>query len=263
MAVLNAMLANADQGPGQRAGADFAVDWTWMPGLVREIVEGRDSTLWALGTVAIEGDRQLFRATPFGWTLVAGAFGCALAVGADGKPWLANAKGVIRFFDGTSWVVHPGRARSIAVSADGTLWIVEVTEKAGDGPLKRWVDGAFFDSGFAASRLKTDAIGVVLAVAADGTGMRLARRTWRRIARNVSDLAVDRAGAIWAASRGAGRIWRLDARSAVWRRAQASNAVRLLGRRDGSLLAVQADGAMFTGRARDHQPGILNSARQA
>jgi kumamolisin len=260
-ALLDAMLCDADQGPGPRAATEVALDWTWLPGLAREVAEGRDGTLWALGTVETAGQRQLFRATPFGWTAVPGAFGCALAVGRDGNPWLTNAEGVIRFFDGSGWRVHPGRATAIAVAADGALWIVARTEDD-KGAVQRWTGSEFADSGIVARRLKIDAADVLLAVGADGAGLRLAGTAWRRIGDNIADLAVDEARTVWAASRGAGRIWRLDAPNAVWHGAQASVAVRLLGRRDGSLLAVRADGAMFTGRVSGDR-GATSAARVA
>jgi hypothetical protein len=259
-ALLDAMLRDADRGPGPYAAAEVALDWTWLPGLAREVVEGRDGTLWVLGAVATAGQRQLFRATPFGWAAVPGAFGCALAVGRDGNPWLADGEGVIRFFDGSGWRVHPGRAAAIAVAADGALWMVAHTDGDDDGAVQRWTGSEFADSGIVARRIKTDAAGALLAVRADGVGLRLAGEAWRRVAGNVTDLAVDEAGTVWAASRGGGRIWRLDAPHAVWNAAQASVAVRLLGRKDGSLLAVQADGTMFTGRVRGDR-GATGAAR--
>jgi kumamolisin len=261
-ALLDAMLRDADQGPGPRADSEVALDWTPVPGLVREVAEGRDGTLWALGTAEIAGQRQLLRATAFGWTAVPGVFGCALAVGGDGAPWVADAEGVIRFFDGSGWRVHSGRAAGILVAADGAPWIVARTEDGRDGAVQRWTSGAFADSGITARRIKTDAAGVLLAVRADGGGLRLAGTSWRCIAHDVEDLAVDEAGTVWAVSRGGGRIWRLDAPHAVWHAAQASVAMRLLGRKDGSLLAVQASGAMFSGRV-GGKPGTTNAARVA
>src|SRR5260370_312565 len=74
-ALLDAILRDADQGPGPHAAAEVALDWTWLPGLAREVAEGRDGTLWALGTVETPSQRQLFRATPCGWTAVSEAFG--------------------------------------------------------------------------------------------------------------------------------------------------------------------------------------------
>jgi kumamolisin len=261
-ALLDAILRDADRGPGPRTSAEVGLDWAWLPGLAREVVEGIDGSLWALGIVETAGQRQLFRATPFGWAAVPGAFGCTLAVGRNGKPWLASTDGTIHFFDGYGWRTHPGRAAAIAVAADGMPWIVAHTKEHGNGAVQHWTGSAFADSGIVAQRIKTDATGVLLAVTADGAGLRLAGTAWRRIAGNVADLAVDATGTVWAASRGAGRIWRLDAPHAVWHAAPASVAVRLCGLRDGGLLAVQADGTMFTGYARS-QPGAASAARRA
>jgi kumamolisin len=262
-ALLAALLADSEPAPGAGSTVDFRIDWAWTPGLVREIVEGRDGSLWALGTVKAAGQWPLFRATPLGWAPLPGAFGCALAVGLDGKPWVASDKGVIRFFDGTSWHVHPGHASSLAMAADGALWIVDYDTKDGNGAVKRWVDGAFVDSGIVASRIKVDSVGVPLAIRADGSGLRLSRTSWRHVADNVTELAIDRDGVTWAVTRGAGRLWRLDARNATWHVARASAATRLFGRRDGSLLAIQPGGAIFTGRAHPLQPGATRMARSA
>ncbi len=260
-ALLSAILRDADRGPGPLASAEVGLDWAWLPGLARDVAEGIDGSLWALGIVETTGQRQLFRATPFGWAAIPGAFGATLAVGRDGKPWLASADGTIRFFDGYGWRVHPGRAAAIAMTPDGVLWIVAHTRGHGNGAVQHWTGSAFADSGIVAHRIKTDAAGVLLAVTAEGAGLRLAGTAWRRIAGNIADLAVDEGGAVWAASRGSGRIWRLDAPHAVWQAAPASVAVRLRGLRDGGLLAVQADGTMFTGYV--SQPGAPRAARRA
>jgi kumamolisin len=262
-ALLAALLADREPAPGAGSTVDFRIDWTLKPGLVREIVEGRDGSLWALGTVPAAGQWPLFRATPFGWTPVVGAFGCALAVGLDGKPWVASSTGVIRFFDGTSWHVHPGRASSLAMAADGALWIVDYDKKDGNGAVKRWTDGAFVDSGIVASRIKVDSIGVPLAIGADGSGFRRSHTTWRHVADNVTELAVDPAGVTWAVTRGAGRIWRLDAPNATWHAARASAATRLFGQRDGHLLAIQPGGALYSGRAHPLSSGAPSVARSA
>jgi|FEC22Drversion2_1045045.scaffolds.fasta_scaffold02122_2 kumamolisin len=262
-ALLAALLADREPAPGAGSAAEVRIDWTPKPGLVREIVEGRDGSLWALGTVPAGGQWPLFRATPFGWSHVAGAYGCALAVGLDGNAWVASDTGVVRFFDGRTWHVHPGRAASLAVAADGALWIVDHDKDGGNGVVRRWTDGAFADSGIVASRIKVDSIGVPLAIAADGSGFRLSHMTWRHIAENITELAIDRTGVTWAVTRGAGRIWRLDAANATWHAARASAATRLFGQRNGGLLAIQPGGALYSGHAHPLPSGATHVARSA
>lgn len=262
-ALLGALLADREPAPGPGSHEDFLIDWAWQPGLAREVVEGSDGSLWALGTVPAGGQWPLFRATPFGWAPVLGAFGCALAVGRDGKPWVASDKGVIRHFDGVHWHVHPGRASSLAMAADGTLWIVDFDKTDGNGVVKHWSNGAFVDSGVMASRIKVDSAGVLLAIRADGSGLRLSKTTWRHIANNVTELAVDSAGVTWAVTRGAGRLWRLDAPNATWHAARGSAATRLFGQRDGRLLVIQPGGALYTGRAHPFPHRATRMARTA
>jgi len=262
-ALLAALLADREPAPGAASTVEVRIDWTSKPVLVREIVEGRDGTLWALGTVPVAGQWPLFHATPFGWSHVTGAYGCALAVGLDGKPWVASDTGVIRFFDGRVWHVHAGRASSLAMAADGALWIVDHDKKDGNGAVKRWTDGAFVDSGIVASRIKVDSIGVPLAIGADGSGFRRSHATWRHVADNVTELALDHAGVTWAVTRGAGRIWRLDAPNATWHAARTSAATRLFGQRDGGLLAIQPGGALYSGRAHPLPSGAMSLARSA
>lgn len=262
-ALLAALLADREPAPGAAGTVQVRIDWTWKPGLVREIVEGRDGSLWAFGTVPAGGQWPLFRSTPFGWSHVPGAHGCALAIGLDGHPWVASDTGVIRFFDGRTWHVHPGRASSLAVAADGALWIVDHDKMNGNGAVKRWTNGAFVDSGIVASRIKVDSIGVPLAIAADGSGLRLSGTTWRHVAENVTELAIDRAGVTWAATRGAGRIWRLDAPNATWHAAQASAATRLFAQRDGGLLAIQPGGALYSGHTHPLSSSATHVARSA
>jgi hypothetical protein len=74
---------------------------------------------------------------------------------------LADGEGVIRFFDGSGWRVHPGRAAAIAVAADGALWMVAHTEGGEDGAVQRWTGSEFADSGIVARRIKTDAAGTL------------------------------------------------------------------------------------------------------
>jgi kumamolisin len=238
----------SDDGPGPRAAASVAIGWIPLPGLAHDVGAGPDGTLWALGTAASAGIRPLFRSSPLGWLPVPGAYGNALAVAPDGTPWLADAGGVIRAWDGTAWREHPGRATSLAITRDGTLWIVAPADDGQDGAVRRWNGSTFAPTGASARHVRAGPAGPPLLLTGHGEALRSRGTDWSLVARNAADIAADVGGRIWAVSRTGGRIWCLDALDASWREVPGAIARRLVPLRDGGLLAIQRGGRLFIGR---------------
>ena len=245
----------SDEGPGPRAAASVAIGWIPLPGLAHDVGAAPDGTLWALGIAASAGMRPLFRSSPLGWLPVPGAYGNALAVAPDGTPWLADAGGVIRAWDGTAWREHPGRATSLAITRDGTLWIVAPADDGQDGAVRRWNGSTFTPTGARARHVRAGPAGPPLLLTGHGEALRSRGTDWSRVARNAADIAADVGGRIWAVSRTGGRIWCLDALDASWREVPGAIARRLVPLRDGGLLAIQRGGRLFIGReaARDER----------
>ena len=256
--VLRGLVYFADAGPGPRATGNLAFDWQPLPGFAHDIAAGPDGTLWALGLAAAGVTRPLYRSSPAGWLAVPGAAGSALAVARDGTPWLADAAGGIRAWNGTHWQEHPGRARSLAFAADGTLWIVARADDAQDGDtpdgaVQRWTGSAFVPAGATARHVRATRSGPPLLVTGTGDALRLHGTDWIRVAQNATDIAADADGRIWAVSRTGGRIWRRDELDATWLGVADAVAERLVPLHAngplGGLLAIQRGGRLFIGRA--------------
>jgi hypothetical protein len=245
--LLRALAYGADPGPGPTGAEAAEIAWRPLPGLAHDVAGGPDGTLWALGVGEAAGMRPLFRSSPAGWLHVPGAFGRALAMGRDGTLWLADAEGAIRSWDGNVWRDRPGRAASLAVAADGTLWTVAPAPAGQDGAVQHWGSGEPEAAGIAAHRVRPGQDGEMLLLNAAGEALRPHGVGWRVVARNVTDIACDAAGDIWAVSRTGGRIWRFDALDAAWCGVPDAIARNLVALPGLGLLAIQPNGAMFLG----------------
>ncbi len=98
-----------------------------------DIAAGGDGSMWLLGTLNFNGDRELYRLAGSTWQGVDGT-GVRLAVDAVGRPWLVKANGTIHYRDGETWVPMPGTAVDIGAGHDGTVWIAET-----NGNIAYWL----------------------------------------------------------------------------------------------------------------------------
>ena len=196
------------------------------PGYVSNLVPSADGNVWAVSLgggvslLAQDPPRVLRRYTPADKTL-GDADIAALALDADGDPWIATASGVERLdeeqgtFVSIAGIPHE-HIHALAFADDGQLWLHRV------GALERYrIDGVT-----ALRSLRFD-------TATDG---------WPPM--KASALAVADDGCVWVtSSRG---LWRVDPRSRLVRRFDASDGLPSSEFRIGAL-AQSSDGTLFAG----------------
>ncbi|HVT33866.1 MAG TPA: two-component regulator propeller domain-containing protein [Rhodanobacteraceae bacterium] len=196
-----------------------------QPGYVSSLVRARDGNVWAVSLgggvslVAPDPPRVLHRYTPSDKTL-GDADIAALALDAEGDPWIATASGVERLdrtqdgFVPIAGIPHEP-IHALAFAADGELWLHRV------GVLERYrVDG------LAALRSLRFESG-------DG---------WP--AMTASALAVASDGSVWVTSpRG---LWRVDPKTRAIRHFDASDGLPSPEFRAGAL-ASDSDGTLYAG----------------
>ncbi len=198
------------------------------PGFVTSLVRAKDGNVWAVslgGGVSLlappgpAAPRVLRRFTPTEKTL-GDADIAALALDAQGRPWIATASGIERLgekqtaFEPIAGIPHE-RIHALAFDADGELWLHRV------GALERYrIDGM-------------TALRSLRFEAADG---------WPAMV--ASALAVATDGSIWVtSSRG---LWRVDPKTRAIRHFDASDGLPSAEFRVGAL-ARGADGTLYAG----------------
>jgi signal transduction histidine kinase/ligand-binding sensor domain-containing protein/ActR/RegA family two-component response regulator len=200
-----------------------------QPGYVNSLVRARDGNVWAVSlgggvslvaaTDSTRAPRVLHRYTPSDKTL-GDADIAALALDADGDPWIATASGVERLdraqdaFVPVAGIPHEA-IHALAFASDGELWLHRV------GTLERYrVDG----------------------VAALRSLRFESRDGWP--AMTASALAVASDGSVWVTSpRG---LWRVDPKTRAIRRFDASDGLPSPEFRTGAL-ARDSDGTLYAG----------------
>lgn len=109
--------------------------WNIQPGLAQDISVGADQSVWVIGTSSgTAGDSAIFKWNGSNWDQASGN-GRALRIAVDpnGVAYVVNSGGFIYSHaankdDPGGWTLVPGRAKDIAVGADGSVWIVTTTQ---------------------------------------------------------------------------------------------------------------------------------------
>lgn len=169
--------------------AAFGQSWQAMPGKVTEIAAGgTDSTMavWGLGP---GGQAYKWDESSFSWQTYGGKAD-EIAVTADGTPWVVNDEQVYRL-RGQNWQNMPGKARRIAAGG-GEVWCL-----GEDRSAYRWNPDAFEWEGFGGTADE-------IAVTRDGTPWvvndkqiyRLRGRTWQNMPGKAEAIGAG-GGAVW------------------------------------------------------------------
>ena len=114
-----------------------------------------------------------------------------VSVGPDGSPWVVDSKGSISHLVGDAWQAIPGRAKDIAVSGDGSVWVIggDPNVLGNDDVYKR--EGSSwrrFDG--AALNISVGESGMPWVVTSEGATYRLVRGVFVDVKRQASDVAI-------------------------------------------------------------------------
>ncbi len=138
--------------------------WQKLPGGAADIAAGPDGSVWIIGKTS--GSVYKWSDSTYGWVRYEGE-GSRIAVGGAGV-WVVTERGAVyRRREDERWKLMPGKARDVAVSPEGDVWVVGESRDvyAWDFEEERWrqVPGEVEGSSITAGR-----DGVVWVVAVDG-----------------------------------------------------------------------------------------------
>ena len=111
-----------------------------FPGLAKDIGVGDNGDVWIIGTNPVAGtefDLYRWNATTSNWDIEAGAGAVRIDVDEQGNPWVVQSGGQIYRYDGSGFVLMPGRASDISIGGNGDVWIIG-TNSVADGPHDIW-----------------------------------------------------------------------------------------------------------------------------
>ncbi|MEB3295536.1 MAG: tectonin domain-containing protein [Synechococcales bacterium] len=113
-------------------------NWQRLAGCARDVGVGANGALWVVGCNAVPGGYGVYQWTGSGWRGIAGGI-TAISVLPDGRPAAVNSHDEIFIGDGNGrWQLVGGRAKDIAVGADGSLAVIgNNVEAGGFGIYKR------------------------------------------------------------------------------------------------------------------------------
>jgi len=108
--------------------------------VLNDVGMGQDGTVWSIGSSGVE---LVFRGSAWTGTSIPGSPGGQptnigrVAAGPDGSPWAVDDNNGIWHFT-TSWQQFPGLARDIAITADGTPWVIGTLTATGGFHIFFW-----------------------------------------------------------------------------------------------------------------------------
>jgi hypothetical protein len=116
----------------------------------------------------------------------------------QGNPWVINADGYILRAGPSGWERLPGLARDIGIGADGSVWVVGITQTAGGFTLHRW-NGRDWDlMPGGAVRIDVDRHGNPWVVNDRGEIFRwTSGRQWQRLPGSATAVTVSNDGTAW------------------------------------------------------------------
>src|SRR6185436_601294 len=101
--------------------------WERVRGSAVELALSSAGTAYAL-----DADGRAWRRAPgpaSAWSPLPGIF-ARIDAGPEGEAWAVDRDGAVHRFTGSTWTLVPGRARDVAIGAEGTVYILDATDGA-------------------------------------------------------------------------------------------------------------------------------------
>ncbi len=181
--------------------------WEWLPGEALDIGVGADGTAWAVGTSAYDYDyddgygydygNSLYMWDGYDWYEMGGS---AIRVDVDplGRPWIVNDDHEIwRMNRSGNWVRLHGAAHDIGVGADGSVWVVGVTERRGGYEIYKLGNYGWIRVEGTGVRIDVDPQGRPWVINHDDEIFRLENGIWRRMPGKAKDIGIGADGSVW------------------------------------------------------------------
>ena len=104
-----------------------------MPETAKDISVGAENSVWIVGTAPLADGFGLSKWNPGtnSWVPQISTGAVQIEVGPDGKPWTLDNQDRIRRWNGSSWDLLSGTAKSIGVSLHGTPFIIGTSAVGG------------------------------------------------------------------------------------------------------------------------------------
>jgi hypothetical protein len=178
--------------------------WSALPGSGTDIAVGKDGTAWKVGGMPVGLGFKVSEWDGTDWVdaadLTAGA--AAVAVAADGSPWVVAGDQTIHHLISGAWTLVPGTATDIAIGADGSIWIVGTSSVAHgynvaswSSATNSWVDAPDVTNGAKAIAVASD--GTPWVVTSNFQILTLVNGVWQTITGAAHHLGAGADGSIW------------------------------------------------------------------
>jgi microsomal dipeptidase-like Zn-dependent dipeptidase len=165
------------------------VQWTPRPGQGRDVGAGPGQQAWLIGTNPVPGGFGIHRWTGSTWDPVPGGAD-RIAVSPEGTPWVVNLAGEIFRWDGKGWQPLPGGAKDIGVGTLDQAWIIGTNAVSGGFGIYRWTGCAWQAMPGGAMRIAVSPEGSPWIINQAGEVFRWGASNWTLVPAVASDIAV-------------------------------------------------------------------------
>jgi hypothetical protein len=176
--------------------------WQQLPGGATDISVGAISNAgggeaWAIGANPVYGGYGISHWNPITWQWEAVNGGAVrIAVDAFLAPWVISSFGNIFRWTGGTWQQMPGSARDIAVSSNGSIWVVgwstsdlRCRPNPCDGGIYRWTGSAWQQMPGSANRITVDQWDDPWVVTSGGGISHWTGSAWQQLPGAATDIA--------------------------------------------------------------------------
>jgi hypothetical protein len=176
--------------------------WEQLPGLAREISAGPNGSLWCLGIGDSPNGYSLHEWHIDHWNHIDGQ-AVQIAAGADDQAWIVNRDHRIFSRSTNDWMLRPGSAREVAISADGSIWCISARDIApGGGSIHIWNGNDWDHVDGAAVKIAVGPDGLAWIVNSAGQVFRRSGEGFELLPGLASEIAISPEGSVWCLSKG-------------------------------------------------------------
>lgn len=170
--------------------------WEEIPGEATDIGVGPDGSVWAVGASHYGYDYGLYYWSGDGWYEQRGS---AVRVDVDprGRPWIVNDNHEIWRLDRGRWERIAGAAHDIGIGADGSVWVIGVSERSSGYGIYRLGRYGWIEHAGSGVRIDVGPDGMPWVINDEDRIFRLEGSQWRRIPGSARDIGIGADGSVW------------------------------------------------------------------
>lgn len=209
--------------------------WNKLTGAGSDIGVGADGSVFVIGTDDLPGGNGIWKHQrgKNSWSRIS-SFRGGVRVSADpaGNPWMVDEFNQVWRWEpkDKEFVLVQGAATDIAVGADGTVWIIGISNVGGGHDILRWTGSKWELMTGGAVRIAVNNKGLAWVVNSNNNIYRWTGSTWQQLSGGAVDIGCGADGSVW--------ITGTDGNAYLWD--DASSAWKLIGGASG-LVTVSVD----------------------